>query len=446
MRIVPRNRLIAAGALLLPLTLAIPVVSEAAAAAAAAAALLAAAAAIDAVRGLPRLRQVSVRLPARVRAAKGRPAELAVEVAGAAGAAAALRIGLRFPRAVAAEAEADLRLPAGGGETLFRWPFLPREKGSFRLGGLTLEAPSGLGFWSLRREIDAASELRVYPNLARERRALPALFTRSGPGGHAARLLGQGREFEKLREYAPGDSYDEIHWKATARRSRPVTKTFQVERTQRVFALIDASRLSGRRIPAPAAGGGASESVAERFGTAALTLALAAERQGDYFGLALFDDRLRLLIPAQIGKAHFGAVREALATVEARRVTPDYAEVFAALALRLRRRSLLIILTQLEDPVLIESFLSGVEVLRGRHLVVAAMLRPPEAAPLFAAPDVETVEEVYTRLAGHLSWRRLAETERQLRSRRIGLAAVDSERLCAEVVGRYLALKRRQLL
>lgn len=444
MTIVPRNRLIAVCTLLLPLTLAIPFASGAGAAAAATAALIVAVAAIDAARGLPRIRQVSVRLPTLVRAAKGRPGELAVEVAGAVGSAEEITIGMRFPRAVEAEAEARLRMTAGERGALFRWPFLPREKGSFRIEGLTVAAASGLGLWSLRRRLEVDSELRVHPNLAREGRALPALFTRSASGGHVSRLLGKGREFEKLRDYAPGDSYDEIHWKATARRSRPVTKTFQVERTQRVYALIDASRLSGR--PLPAAGAGEAESVCERFGTAALTLALAAERQGDYFGLVLFDDRLRLLIPAQIGRRHFGAVREALTAVEPRRVSPDYAEVFAAVANRLRRRSLLIVLTQLEDPVLIESFLYGVDVLRRRHLVVAAMLRSPAVAPLFAAPDVASTDEIYRRLAGHILWRRFAETERRLRTRRIGFAAVDSERLCAAIVGRYLALKRRQAI
>ena len=61
--------------------------------------------------------------------------------------------------------------------------------------------------------------------------------------------IGKGREFEKLREYIPGDSYDEIHWKATAKRGRPVTKVFQIERTQEVYVVIDASRLSALQPP-----------------------------------------------------------------------------------------------------------------------------------------------------------------------------------------------------
>jgi uncharacterized protein (DUF58 family) len=98
--------------------------------------------------------------------------------------------------------------------------------------------------WQVRRKDPVAMEVRVYPNLRRND-DLKAL--RQGVSGvHAMRQVGRGREFEKLREYMPGDGFDEIHWKATARRGRPVTKVFQVERTQEVYVVIDRSRLSGR--------------------------------------------------------------------------------------------------------------------------------------------------------------------------------------------------------
>src|SRR5207247_10489432 len=86
-----------------------------------------------------------------------------------------------------------------------------------------------------------------YPNLFTERKSLAALFLHRGSFGlHAQRQVGKGREFEQLREYIPGDGFDEVHWKATAKRGRPITKIFQVERTQEVYVVIDASRLSAR--------------------------------------------------------------------------------------------------------------------------------------------------------------------------------------------------------
>ena len=100
------------------------------------------------------------------------------------------------------------------------------------------------------KPVPVGAEIRVYPNLVTERKNLAALFLNRGSFGlHAQRQLGKGREFEKLREYVPGDGYDELHWKATARRGRPITKVYQIERTQEVYVVIDASRLGGAASP-----------------------------------------------------------------------------------------------------------------------------------------------------------------------------------------------------
>ena len=108
----------------------------------------------------------------------------------------------------------------------------------------------------MRRSQAAGCELRVYPDLRAERRQAAAVFlTRNGLGSHAQRQVGRGRDFEKLRDYVAGDSIEDISWKATARRQKPVSKVFQVERTQEVYVVIDASRLSGRSADgAPAEG------------------------------------------------------------------------------------------------------------------------------------------------------------------------------------------------
>ena len=106
---------------------------------------------------------------------------------------------------------------------------------------------------------------------------------RGSLGIHAQRQLGKGREFEKLREYMPGDSYEDIHWKTTAKRARPVTKVFQLERTQEIYVIIDASRLSARTEEVMSSNQQnedstkASKTILEKYITAAMILWLAAE-------------------------------------------------------------------------------------------------------------------------------------------------------------------------
>ena len=114
--------------------------------------------------------------------------------------------------------------------------------------------------------------------------------------------------------------------------------------------------------------------------------------------------------------------------------------------LRLRRRSLLLFLTSLDDPSLAESFLRATQVLARRHLVVAAMPRPGWAKPLFQDAHVESARDVYRQLAGHLSWKRLRETEAALARIGVRLTLIDPEQFGGGLIRVYEEIKQRQLL
>jgi len=355
--------------------------------------------------------------------------------------------------------EVSIALPEGSEWSRLDWACVPRKRGNYRIEIARLEAPSILGFWAARQTALVQSEIRVYPNLFAERRHLAALFLHRGRFGlHAQRQIGKGREFEKLREYVPGDSYDELHWKATAKRGRPITKVFQIERTQEVYVVLDASRLSAREVEAatPAAAharegspGSApppSVSTLERFVTAALVLALAAEQQGDLFGLLTFTDRVERFVRAKNGKAHYSICRDALYTLEPKVVTPDFEDICTFIRLRLPRRALLVFLTSLDDPALAASFVRNMDLLRHQHLVLVNMLQPRGVTPLFSQPDVRSVDDLYERLGGHLQWQDLRETEKVLQRRGVHFALLQNERLSAELVSQYLNVKQRQQL
>jgi uncharacterized protein (DUF58 family) len=311
-----------------------------------------------------------------------------------------------------------------------------------------LEADSPLGFWGIRGETPAISELRVYPDLLSERKSLAAIFLNRGVFGlHAQRQMGQGQDFEKLREYIPGDGYDEIHWKATAKRGRPITKIFQIEKTQEVYVIIDASRLSARaQVIKDGKNGTQETTVLERFVTAALVLGLAAEQQGDLFGLLTFSDRVGSFVRARNGDAHYSACRDALYTLQAREVTPDFDELCAFIRLRLRRRALLVFLTALDDPMLAANFVRNIDLISRQHLVLVNMIQPSGAMPLFSRADANTTDDLYQRLGGHLRWQNLRELERVLQRRGVRFSLLENEKLSAQLITQYLSVKQRQLL
>jgi uncharacterized protein (DUF58 family) len=261
---------------------------------------------------------------------------------------------------------------------------------------------------------------------------------RGSEGLHAVRQVGRGREFEKLREYVPGDSFEELHWKATARRGRPITKVFQVERTQEVYVVIDASRLSARPV--------GEDTALERAIAAGLIVGASAERRGDLFGLAAFSHQVEAFARARNGKTHYAACRDAIYGLQPRPVSPDFDEIATFLRLRLRRRALLLFLTSLDDPMLAESFARAIRLLARRHLVLVGMPRPQSAQPLFHDADVESPGDIYRHLAGHLSWKHLRELEATLGKQGVRLALIDPERFTTGLIGLYDEVKQRQLL
>ena len=336
------------------------------------------------------------------------------------------------------------QIPSGAHGTRFDLPCTPRRRGKFHLEDVHVQTQSPLRLWHYRRQLPARAELRVYPNLQPERNRLAALFLNRGNLGiHAQRRVGKGRDFEQLREYIPGDSFEDIHWKATARRGHPVTKVYQLERTQEIYVVIDASRLSGRLfIDAE----GRETAQLERFITAAMTLGLVAEKQGDLFGLVTFSDTVHQFLRAGNGIAHYNAVREALYALETRQHNPDFEELFTFLRLRLRRRALLMFLTNLDDPVLGETFSARLPLIAKRHLVLVNTIAPPEAVPLFSAPDAGMPEDLYDRLAGHLQWRDLRELQQVLHREGVSMHLLSNEILTPEMVSQYIGVKQRQLL
>jgi uncharacterized protein (DUF58 family) len=406
-------------------------------------------AAIDAALLRPEFSAIDIVMPEIVRLSKGREASILVSVAATPSSPAVrarrgrrVHIGFSFPSEIgAAQSEFDVDLAAVDGKPRARLSITcePQQRGRFFLKEVYLQAATRLGLWNVRRRLPVQSELRVYPDLLSERRNIAALFLRRGLFGFRQyRQVGKGREFEKLREYIAGDAMEDVHWKATAKRGHPVTKVFQIEKTQEVYVLVDCSRLSGRW--------SAGMPLLERFINSALVLCLAAAKQGDLFGLISFSDKVQTFVGARNGKAHYDRCRDALYTLQPQTVSPDFADLFALLRLRLRRRALLVFFTALDDPALAESFVQHVDLLTRQHLVLINMIQPPEAAPLFADPNVTELDDVYRRLGGHLLWGELQELGKRLQRLGAEFSLLGEEKLAAEAVTRYLQVKQRQAL
>ncbi len=431
--IAPRTRLLVLAALVVaPLALFAGLAPALAPACVAVIAVLFGAAAWDAGRGLQGIDALAVRLPALLRATRDVEAHLPVDVVNTGRTAVSVQVALRLPQDIVSDCLVET-VAAGAGVTRIEWPLVPRERGDYAIELADIERASPWGLWSIRAVVPVECEVRVYPNLrGGATRAL--LLSRETSGTRRERQVGRGREFEKLRDYAPGDSFDEIYWKATARRGKPVVKVFQLERTQELYVVVDASRLTARR------------ETLEKYVTAALHLGLAAERQGDRFGLITFSDKVHQFVRARSGKAHYRACREAIYKLQPRRVSPDFGELFGFIQTVLRRRALLVVLTALDDPVLAESFAQAVRIASRRHLILVSVAGTPGIQPLFEGPPPQELDDLYRDVAGQLFWKRLRELRMTLERAGVRFSVLDPDRLDTDLTSLYLDVKRRQAL
>jgi len=397
----------------------------------------------DAFRASVSLDGLEVRAAEYTRLQKGRAGSFQISFHNETRTHRVFRIGCVVPPEIVLDEDVrEAEIPSETELAHFEWGCVPMKRGLFRLDSVVLEALSPFGLWLVRRRRKLDHELRVYPDLLAERQRVAALFLRRGmTGTHAQRRAGQGREFEKLRDYIAGDSLSDVHWKASAKRKHLVTKIHQVERSHEVYVVVDASRLSAREIP-----GQPGVSVLERYVTSALILGAAAERQGDQFGLITFSDRVLTFLRARAGQGHFDTCREQLYTLQPQPVTPDFSEIFSFIRSRLNKRALVIVLTSLDDPFLAESFEEAAQVVSRQHLLLVNMLRPDAVRPIFTNTEVNTLDELYSELGGHLRWEKLRELERVLARRGVRFALLDPVMVSAELVKQHADVRERELV
>jgi uncharacterized protein (DUF58 family) len=312
-----------------------------------------------------------------------------------------------------------------------------KSRGEYPLGPIVLRIAGPFGLVAHTVRVATDDRVTIIPSIAKLHRyqLLALQFRLRELGARRLRRRGEGTNFTGLRDYVPGDDPRHIDWKATARRLRPITREFSIEQGQTVMLIIDAGRLMTQIAGA-----------LPRFEYAlssALILANVAVQSGDSVGLLLFDDQIRAYVPPARGPAAIRAIRDALIPAQPTLTEPDYAAAFRTLATRHRRRSLLVIFTDVIDDRSSRALIAHTARGARTHLPLVVALRN-EALVAAAVPATRTTTDgLYESVAAEelLS----AREEALERMRRAGVSVVDvqPQAMTAAVVNRYLELKGR---
>jgi uncharacterized protein (DUF58 family) len=312
-------------------------------------------------------------------------------------------------------------------------------RGAYIFGPVDLQVSRRDGWWRRQVRLQHPNEVAVFPNVVAIKRM--QLTLRRGlrvmAGLRRARPPGASTAFAGLRDYVRGDDIRRVSWTATARRDHPVVVEVEAERGQQVMIAIDCGRL----MTAPA---GELDKLDHAI-NAALMLAWVAQAYGDRVGLMTFDDRVTSFIKPERGSAQLRRITEELYAIKPEYVEPDFGHAFTHLSLRLGRRSMVVVLTDLQDPEASKELVAHCLRLAARHLVLVVAMSDPSVVNARQAP-VTTSSRAYEWAAAEEFMASRRESFELLR--RGGVLGLDvvAGNLSPALVERYLELKERALL
>lgn len=336
-----------------------------------------------------------------------------------------------------------LRLPHRGRLTLRR-KLVPQQRGAFELEYVYLRFASPLRFWTRHLRVPCESRLNVYPDM--KQLSDYAILARTNRlsliGVRRTRNVGQDSDFERLRDYSRDDNYRHIDWRSTARRRKLTVRQFQSDQSQRVMFLLDCGRMMTNERD--------GYTLLDHALNATLMMAYVALHQGDAVGLLCFSDKIHAYIPPRGGASQMNRLIQAGFDQFPRMVESRYDQAFLYLSTRCKRRSLVVLTTNVIDEVNAGAVVDYLTNLSGRHLPLGVLLRDRE---MFEAADHPGDPgpggdrfAMYRAAAAAdiLVWR--DQVLKDLEHRGVLILDTFPDELTAPLVNQYLEIKAKHLL
>ena len=338
----------------------------------------------------------------------------------------------------------NIAAPARGTASA-EYEILPAQRGDLPVGRFFVRYQSALHLAERWAVAETRTSVRVLPNIEQaKQQTLYLIRTRQvSMERRRRRLRGLGREFESLREYRTGDEFRNISWTATARRSKLITRVFQVERSQTVWIVLDAGRLLREQILR----GGESLTLSklDYAVDAALSLAQVAMHSGDRVGLLAYGREIQQNVNAGRGAPQLHAIVESLALVRPEPYEADHGRAARALLTEQQRRSLVVWITDLAETAGTPDVVEYALQMTKRHLVLFAAVGQPDLNDRVARrPDSE--EDMFRYIAAIEIVQRRELLLRRLRQRGVLAMEIMPGALATQLVNQYLDIKDRSLI
>ncbi|MBR1594543.1 MAG: DUF58 domain-containing protein [Alloprevotella sp.] len=314
----------------------------------------------------------------------------------------------------------------------------PVERGAYTFGHVLLFVSSPLGLVERKLRSGASQEVKVYPAFRRlDRLELAAVSENPAEGSKRIRRPGAQTEFEHIKDYAQGDEYRAINWKATARRRHLMVNTYQDEKAQPVVCVIDKGRAMQRTW------GGMT--LLDYAINASLALSYVAVRHDDMAGLLTFSAAVDTFLPASRRPTTLPLIMEELYAQHSAYAESDYSALRAYVGRHLRRRSLLVLYTDFANLDALERQLPYLRMIARDHPVLVCFSDDAEVDRVASSMPRTQEEYVMQTLATNFAQEKRAIASR-LSACGIYALLTSPSRLPVDVIRRYLELKQRAVI
>jgi len=321
------------------------------------------------------------------------------------------------------------------GRNQFTYSLAVTKRGTHRMECVHLTVYGALRLARQVYEIPCVTDLRVYPDLRSVSKLI--LLSRTSRlsfmGIRRIRMTGGDTEFERLREYTRDDEFRRIDWKATARHRRFLVRQYQQSRNQTVIFMVDC----GRMMTAESGG----KTILDSVLSSVLLLARVALDQGDRVGILAFSSHVLRFFSPVGGSARHRNLFQACFNLYPSHDETNFDLAFRHLQMAGRKRSLVCLITNVIDDANAAMIRSHLEVLSGRHLPFAVLVKMREIEDM---PDAKTDPAIGQAVSDFITWRK--SVIHRLSSGGVLVLESFPDQLETSLINQYLWIRAKNLL
>lgn len=314
----------------------------------------------------------------------------------------------------------------------------PVKRGQYRFGKVNVFASTRIGLMERRYKFDEEQNVPVYPSFIQMRRyELLAISSRLTDAGiKKIRRRGQNSEFDQIKEYVSGDDPRTVNWKATARRNRLMVNTYQDEKSQQMYALIDMGRVM--KMPFE------EMTLLDYAINASLVISNIAMQKYDKAGIITFSHKIHRILPAERRGLQLYKIMELLHATKTGFLESDYERLCIQVRQKLTQRSLLLLFTNFEKLSSMQRQLKFLRKLAKDHLLVVIFFENTELRNFLNGRPTSVQEIYYKTISEKFVWEKKVIVK-ELEQYGIHAVYTAPQNLTLNTINKYLELKSRGL-